>query len=156
MLEAQRKLVLEILDKAMDITVATNRPDGWPQATTVSFVSEGLNLYFGTWTGSQKAANIARDDRVSVTADAPYRSWEEIKSLSMAARAEFVTDPAELARVGDLMTKRFGAELAKMTSIDMSQTRIVRLRPEIISILDYSTGFGHTAQVAVAEGRQAA
>ena len=97
----QERLALEILSKSLDITVATNRADGWPQATTVSFVSDGLTLYFGTWSRSQKAANITRDGRVSVTADAPYTNWEGIRSLSMAARAEFVTDAVELARVGE-------------------------------------------------------
>ena len=28
------------------MTVATNRPDGWPQATTVGYVNDGLTLYF--------------------------------------------------------------------------------------------------------------
>ncbi len=56
----QERLALDILDKALDITIATNRPDGWPQATTVSFVSAGLTLYFGTDAHSQKSANIER------------------------------------------------------------------------------------------------
>lgn len=157
MTEEQEGVAIEILAKAMDITIATNRPDGWPQATTVSFLSDGLTLYFGTWTESQKSANIARDPRVSVTANAPYPSWGEIRSLSLAGNAEFVTDPLELARVGQLMMARFGAELAKQTSIDMAQTRIVRVRPTVISLLDYSKGFGHTSQVVVAPvGRKAA
>ena len=151
----QERLALEILSKSLDITVATNRADGWPQATTVSFVSDGLTLYFGTWSRSQKAANITRDGRVSVTADAPYTNWEGIRSLSMAARAEFVTDPVELARVGDLMTKRFGHELAKITSVDMSETRVVRLRPVVISILDYSKGFGHKEDIVTASAAAA-
>ena len=47
------------------------------------------------------------------------------------------------------MMKRFGAEIAKQTSIDMSQTRIVRIRPRIISLLDYSKGFGHKADIVL-------
>ena len=145
----QERQVREILDKALDITVATLRPDGWPQATTVSFVSDGLNLYFGTWTQSQKAANIRRDPRVSVTANAPYTSWDTIRSLSLAGEAAFVTGPAEQARVGELMMKRFGAELAKQSNIDMSQTALIRITPRVISILDYGKGFGHKADVAL-------
>lgn len=152
----QEKLALDILDKALDITVATNRPDGWPQATTVSFVSDGLTLYFGTDAYSQKSANIGLDGRVSVTANAPYHLWSEIRSLSLAGEAAFVTDPAELARVGELMLKRFGSELAKQTTIDMSQTRIVRIRPKVMSILDYSKGFGHKADLVIASGKLAA
>jgi hypothetical protein len=28
------------------MTIATTRPDGWPQATTVGYANEGLTLYF--------------------------------------------------------------------------------------------------------------
>ena len=138
------------MKRAVDITIATNRPDGWPQATTVSLVSDGLTLYFGTDAYSQKSANIEIDGRVSVTANAPYRAWEEIRSLSLAGDASFVTNPSELARVGELMMKRFGHEIAKQTSIDMSQTRIVRIQPRVISLLDYSKGFGHKSDLVVA------
>jgi nitroimidazol reductase NimA-like FMN-containing flavoprotein (pyridoxamine 5'-phosphate oxidase superfamily) len=149
MTREEERLVKDILEKAVDITIATNRPDGWPQATTVSFVSDGLTLYFGTDANSQKSANIEIDARVSVTANAPYKTWEEIRSLSLAGDAHFVTDPEETARVGELMMKRFGTEIAKQTSIDMSQTRIVRIRPRIISLLDYSKGFGHKADIVL-------
>jgi PPOX class probable F420-dependent enzyme len=152
----QERLVRDILGKALDITVATIRPDGWPQATTVSFVSDGLNLYFGTWTQSQKIANIKRDPRVSVTANAPYTSWDTIRSLSLAGEAALVTAPAEQARVGELMMKRFGAELVKQSNIDMSQTALVRITPRVISILDYGKGFGHKVDVAMAAGKAAA
>jgi nitroimidazol reductase NimA-like FMN-containing flavoprotein (pyridoxamine 5'-phosphate oxidase superfamily) len=142
-------LAREILERALDITVATNRPDGWPQATTVSFVSDGLTLYFGTDAYSQKSANIEIDSRVSVTVNAPYLTWDEIRSLSLAGEAHFVTDPRELARVGELMMKRFGSEIAKQTGIDMGQTRIVRIRPRVISLLDYSKGFGHKSDIVL-------
>ncbi len=149
MTEDQKKLALEILETALDITVSTNRPDGWPQATTVSFVSDGLDIYFGTWSHSQKVANIERDGRVSVTVNAPYKAWNEIRSLSLAGEAAFVTDANEMLRVGQLMMKRFGQELAKQATFDMTQTQVVRIRPKIISILDYAKGFGHTELVTV-------
>jgi PPOX class probable F420-dependent enzyme len=152
----QERDVRDILEKALDITIATTRPDGWPQATTVSFVSDGLTLYFGTWTQSQKVANIKRDPRVSVTANAPYTSWDTIRSLSLAGEAALVTAPAEQARIGELMMKRFGAELAKQSNIDMSQTAFVRITPRVFSILDYGKGFGHKADVAMAASGKAA
>jgi PPOX class probable F420-dependent enzyme len=151
----QERDVRDILEKALDKTVATTRPDGWPQATTVSFVSDGLTLYFGTWTQSQKVANIKRDPRVSVTANAPYTSWDTIRSLSLAGEAALVTAPAEQARIGELMMKRFGAELAKQSNIDMSQTAFVRITPRVFSILDYGKGFGHKADVAMAASGKA-
>lgn len=156
MTEDQEKLALEILEKTPDITIATLRPDGWPQATTVSFVSNGLDIYFGTDAHSQKSANIARDSRVSVTVNAPYQTWDQIRGLSLAGEASFVADPAELARVGELMLKRFGDEIAKQTTVDMMQARIVRIRPKVLSILDYSKGFGHKSDLVLASAAQIA
>ena len=61
--------ILELLDQHRLMTIATNRPDGWPQATTVGYVNEGLPIYFLCSPQSQKAANLARDNRVSLTID---------------------------------------------------------------------------------------
>jgi nitroimidazol reductase NimA-like FMN-containing flavoprotein (pyridoxamine 5'-phosphate oxidase superfamily) len=41
-----RKKILSLLDQHRIMTIATVRPDGWPQATTVGYVSDGLDLYF--------------------------------------------------------------------------------------------------------------
>ena len=59
--------ILDILDRWPDMTVATVRSDGAPQATVVSFVHDGLRIYFGTGAQAQKAANIAREPRVSIS-----------------------------------------------------------------------------------------
>ncbi len=59
-----RKKILNLLDQHRIMTIATLRPDGWPQATTVGYVNEGLVLYFLCGLDSQKAANLARDDRI--------------------------------------------------------------------------------------------
>ena len=56
---AIRKQVVSIIDDIDDLTIATVRNDGYPQATTVSYVNDGLTIYFGTTSDSQKARNIA-------------------------------------------------------------------------------------------------
>jgi hypothetical protein len=38
-----KRRILSLLDEH---TLATLRPDGWPQATTVGYVNDGLTLYF--------------------------------------------------------------------------------------------------------------
>lgn len=84
-----------LLDQHRVMTVATLRPDGWPQATTVGYVNDGLTLYFLCGLDSQKASNLARDDRVSLTVDHDAPQVMEITGLSMAGRAQPVTDRAE-------------------------------------------------------------
>mgnify|MGYP001815075172 CR=1 FL=1 len=51
---AIRKQVVSITDDIDDLTIATVRKDGYPQATTVSYVNDGLTIYFGTTSDSQK------------------------------------------------------------------------------------------------------
>jgi nitroimidazol reductase NimA-like FMN-containing flavoprotein (pyridoxamine 5'-phosphate oxidase superfamily) len=140
--------ILDILSRCHDMTVATVRPDGAPQATVVSFAHDGLTLYFGCGAASQKAANIAREPRVSVAMTAAYADWSSIEGLSMAATASEVTAPAEIAEVGRLMIARF-PQVARLEPADPSALRLYRLRPTVVSVLDYSKGFGHTDLVRV-------
>jgi len=64
--------IISILDSANDMTIATVREDGYPQATTVSYVNDGLTIYFGCAAASQKAGNIARNPKVALTVNLPY------------------------------------------------------------------------------------
>lgn len=144
---AARGKVLELLASHRVMTVATNRPDGWPQATTVGYASEGLTLYFFCALDSQKAANIARDDRISLTIDSDTLDPMAIRGLSMAARATTVSDRAEVAKAINLLLQKYPEYRAM--SPDMSGMRLVRVTPEMISLLDYSKGFGHTDLIKV-------
>jgi hypothetical protein len=67
--EAIRAKILELLGQHRLMTIATNRPDGWPQATTVGYANDGLTIYFLCGPQRQKAQNITRDNRVSLTID---------------------------------------------------------------------------------------
>jgi general stress protein 26 len=78
-----RQEIVAILGSANDMTIATIRPDGYPQATTVSYVNDGMNIYFGTAVDSQKARNIAVCDKISLTINLPYATWDEIRGVSM-------------------------------------------------------------------------
>ena len=41
---AARQFILDILHSVNDLTLATIRADGYPQATTVSYANDGLTL----------------------------------------------------------------------------------------------------------------
>ena len=102
-----RKNILTLLDQHRTMTVATLRPDGWPQATTVGYVNEGLTLYFLCGLDSQKAKNLARDDRISLTIDHDTADLMAITGLSMAAHAHAVTDRAEADRVLGMLPLKY-------------------------------------------------
>src|SRR6476659_2549469 len=96
--EEIKRLILALLDQHRIMTIATIRPDGWPQATTVGYANDGLTLYFLCGRDSQKARNLARDDRVSLAIDDDAQPVMEITGLSMAAHARPVVDRAEAER----------------------------------------------------------
>ena len=141
---------LKILEACPDIAIATVRDDGFPQATTVSFAHDGLAIYIGVGLMSQKAHNMRRDPRVSLTLTPPYKAWNEITGLSMAARAEEVTLAEEAAQVGKLMVKRF-PQIAELDMEALGGGTLFRITPTVLSILDYSIAFGHTDNVTVDE-----
>ncbi|CAN1722838.1 Pyridoxamine 5'-phosphate oxidase [Hyphomicrobium sp. 1Nfss2.1] len=143
-----REKILGILARHNNITLATLRPDGYPQATTVGYASDGLIIYFGCGIGSQKAANIARDERVSAAIDADHANWNEIEGISLGGTAARVTDSRELAKVHSLFLAKF-PQLAGMSADDQANTVIFRVTPSVISVLDYSKGFGHHELVTV-------
>ncbi|MYM75362.1 pyridoxamine 5'-phosphate oxidase family protein, partial [Duganella sp. FT134W] len=82
-----RQFILHLLGAAQDLTLATIRPDGFPQATVVSYVHDGLTLYAGIGLNSQKAHNIRQNDKVSATITPPYADWRHIRGLSLAGTA---------------------------------------------------------------------
>src|SRR5262249_13598845 len=144
-----KRKILGLLEAHRIMSVATLRPDGWPQATTVGYANDGLSLYFLCGLDSQKAANLARDNRVSLTIDHDTPQVMEITGLSMAARAHVVDDPAEAERAMRLLFARYPEQQGLTLALPKpAEVRIFRLGPEVISVLDYAKGFGHTDLVA--------
>ena len=140
----QRQLILSILSRADTLTVATVREDGWPHATVVSFVNDDLAIYFGTAPNSQKIGNIARDSRVSATVTPAHEASKPIQAISLAAEAEQVMDAGELLRVADLVLKKFPRPGPTAPAAVLEGVAVVRLRPTMVSLLDYSRSFGQT------------
>lgn len=143
--EEIRQKILKILDQHRIMTIATLRPDGWPQATTVGYANDGLTLYFLCGLGSQKAANLKRDNRVSLTIDHDTPQVMEITGVSMAAHAQVVTDTGEADKTLQLLMRKYPKqESLPLPMPKPADVRIFRVTPVVISVLDYTKGFGHT------------
>ena len=143
--EEIRRKILTLLDQHRIMTIATLRPDGWPQATTVGYANEGLTLYFLCGPDSQKAANLAQNDRVSLTIDQDTPQVMEITGLSMAAHAQVVVDPTEAEKALRLLMLKYPQQASIPIPMPTpADVRIFRVTPMVISVLDYSKGFGHT------------
>lgn len=141
---ALRDEILSILAGANDMTLATIRSDGYPQATTVSYANDGLTLYFGCAGDSQKARNLGHSDKVSLTINLPYANWSEIRGVSMGGRARLVSDLRETERARRLLLQKFPEGIAEYASDGLQGVALFRVTPEVISVLDYRKGFGHT------------
>lgn len=142
-----KQKIQSLLGNHRIMTIATLRPDGWPQATTVGYVNDGLTLWFLCGLESQKTLNLARDNRVSITIDHDTPDIMAISGLSMAARAYRVGDHSEAKKALDMMPLKYsdapqGTVPIKMP--DPDEVAIFRVVPEVISVLDYTRGFGHT------------
>ncbi|WP_019024872.1 MULTISPECIES: pyridoxamine 5'-phosphate oxidase family protein [unclassified Thioalkalivibrio] len=145
--EALRKKIQSLLDEHRIMSIATLREDGWPQVTTVGYVHEGMTLYFLCGLDSQKARNLAHDNRVSLTIDHDTSDLMAITGLSMAAHAEPVVDRDEAQKVLDLLAQTYPEQDSAKLDMEMpspEDVRIFRVTPTVISVLDYSKGFGHT------------
>lgn len=145
-------------DKAIDIlqahrlmAIATLRRDGWPQATMVSYANEDILIYFVISRQSQKFANIDRDHRVSLVIGGDFHDPSTIKALSIAARADEVRDPKQRQRAIKLLLERHPG-LKKLEKPEPGHSAVMRANPEIITILDYSKGFGHADLLTVGPG----
>lgn len=143
-----RNEILSILDRANDMTIATIRQDGYPQATTVSYANDGLDIYFGCSEISQKARNISRNGKVSLTINLPYANWGEIRGISAGGHADRLTDPSDVERAGQLLLQKFPQGIAEYASGPHVGVAFFKVVPQVISVLDYRKGFGQADLVS--------
>lgn len=150
-LSGMEQKAVDILDRYRLMTIATLRADGWPQATMVNYANDGLLLYFIISRHSQKYANINRDSRVSIVVGRDFDDPSQIKALSIAANASEVRDPRQRERAIELVKERHPA-LAKLGGPHLQHSAVMRAYCSIVTILDYSKGFGHADLLTVGPG----
>ena len=137
-----------ILDANRLMTIATVRPDGWPQATIVGYANEGWSVYFLIYRDSQKFANIARDNRVAITVDSDSTEIHQIKAVYAGCEAFELLDLSDRSRVWNLLAQRHPnlTDLAPPQNAEVA-TMVARCRH--VSVLDYTQGLGHTESLTI-------
>lgn len=141
---------IEILNAHRMMAISTVRPDGWPQTTIVGYANHGWAVYFAIWRASQKFANIANDDRVSIAISSEPRSVGEIKAVFAGAHASEVTDEDERVFAWRLLAERH-PNLADFGPPQASEEALMRADCKFVSVLDYSKGIGHSEALVVGE-----
>lgn len=142
---------VEILNANRIMAIATVRVDGWPQATTVGYSNEGTLIYFTISRTSQKFANIQRDNRVSIAIAHDFHDPKSISGLSIAAYASEVTDPEQRRRAIKLLQDQHPG-LKRLDPEALENSAVMRASPAILTVIDYSKGFGHSDVLTVGPG----
>jgi PPOX class probable F420-dependent enzyme len=145
-----KQKIVDLLNHHRIMTVATNRADGWPQATVVGYANDGLIIYCFIARDGQKFENLTRDPRVSLAIANDYPQPLQIKGLSMAATATVVEDRGEIDHAASILLRRY-PEYKVMPRPDPDAVPMIRLTPKVVSVLNYAEGFGHTDLVRVTD-----
>ena len=105
--EVLKAKILDVLRRQHLMTIATIRSDGYPQATTVNYIhDDDFTLYFATGAVSQKAGNIALNDKVSVAIVDRAGDFYKLRGLSLSGTAARIHDKG---RAGEVALRLFRA-----------------------------------------------
>lgn len=148
MTPSAKRFILEQFKTHHNMSLATVRPDGYPQATTVAYANDGLTLYFACDRSSQKVRNLRRSPKVSLTINKDWAGWKKITGLSMGGTAKILERSADTGRAYTLLSRKFKS-MKGLSAEDLAATAFVRVQPKVASMLDYRRGFGWTKQVRV-------
>ena len=90
--DALRAKIVEVLQSQHLMTLATLRPDGYPQASILNYIADDITLYFATDAASQKVANIGFNNKVSVAIAVETEDFYKLSGLSMTGVARRILD----------------------------------------------------------------
>jgi PPOX class probable F420-dependent enzyme len=106
--------------------VATVRPDGSPQLTTVWVDYDGENVLVNTATGRKKARNLEHDPRATVLV---YDGRDPYKWVSVSGPVELTTEGAE-EHINKLSRRYDGRDY----DLPEGQQRVIaRIKPERVT-----------------------
>ena len=74
-----------------------------------------------------------------------------IAGLSMAAEAKLENDPAEISKATSLLYLKYPAD-GPLRAFEHNETLVHRVTPKVISVVDYTKGFGDTELIIVDSG----
>jgi nitroimidazol reductase NimA-like FMN-containing flavoprotein (pyridoxamine 5'-phosphate oxidase superfamily) len=142
--KALKEKILEVLRRQHLMTVATIRADGYPQATTVNYIhDDDLTLYFATDAVSQKAGNIAVNNKVSVAIVDRAGDFYKLRGLSMSGVAARINAKNEADEVA-LRLFRALPQSRRFVPEDPGSLAVYAITPVAVALIDYASGFGTT------------
>ncbi len=138
---ALRSKILEVLGSQHLMTLATVRPDGFPQATVVNYVNDDFTVHFATDAASQKVGNIKLNNKVSVAIANQTENFYKLSGLSMSGLATRVFDKDAADEISTRLFQRL-PQSRRFVPQDRKQLAVFSVAPVAISLVDYAAGFG--------------
>lgn len=147
MKNAINRRIQEYLSAHNLLSLATVSDEGTPLARTVTYASDGVNIYFVTNRASTKVRNISRNPNVAFTVDDAYtEDWSSIRGLQMEGRASILSEASEVQKAMGLLMTKF-PQVAKLPAgQDMV---VIKVEPAGGYFLDNTVGFGHRDQIVI-------
>jgi nitroimidazol reductase NimA-like FMN-containing flavoprotein (pyridoxamine 5'-phosphate oxidase superfamily) len=143
-------MAVKILNAHRIMSIATVRPDGWPQTTVVGYANAGFEIVFMIFRSSQKFANIQRDNRISIAVAAEPAELSDLKAVYAGAQASEVTDPEQRQAAWQMLMQRH-SNLAEFQLPDAAEAAVMRATCKYVSMLDFNQGIGHREQLTIGD-----
>lgn len=138
--EVLRAKILDLLASQYLMTLATIRPDGYPQATTVNYINDDLTVYFVTDAASQKVGNIALNNKVSIAITSQTEDFYKLSGLSMSGIATRILDE-EAAQIVLRLFRRL-PQSKRYVPQDPGSLAVYAITPVAIALVEYASGLG--------------
>ncbi len=134
--------VATFLEQRRIASIATNGPSGHPHVVAMWFgVIDGV-LYFETKAKSQKAVNLRRDPRITVSIEAGD-TYDELRGVSIEGTAALIEDTTldEYWAAGINIFERYqgpySEEMRPFVEMMMNKRAVVRVDPQRIRSWDH-------------------
>ena len=133
--------IAAFLQQQRTASMATIGPTGTPHLVAMWFALLDGQIWFETKAKSQKAVNLRRDPRVTVSLEDGY-TYDTLRGVAIDGTAEVVDDPEALWRVGVDVWERYNGpyteEMKPFVEVMMRNRVAVRVRPDRVRSWDHT------------------
>ncbi len=148
--EAARQDALALVAGLHVCTLATCGSDGLPHAVSLFYAHDGFDLYWLSDPATRHSRHLADASRGrgAVTIAGDCQDFADIRGVQMSGAVHRLDGPLEIAAGLARLTGRYGFLahlLGRPTGLvdAMRKAAVYRLRPEWVTFIDNSKGFGH-------------
>jgi len=133
--------IWQLIENEKSLQVATLNKDGSPHLTTLWFAIVDQALVFETYTKSQKIRNLERDPRIAVLVEAG-EAYDQLRGVSINARAELVTEREEVHKVALAVMTRNQPEISR-DLLDDAAKKMAAKRTGVVVRLEKVISWDH-------------